>query len=111
MRVTQKYLNGLSVLVAFGRDMLSLACRMTHRDTSRAYMSPKQAANYLGLTPLNEWRSECKGQPFAKPGRPVKYIREDLDEWMRAQRVHSTSETRGNRLAAREAVVSDSRKY
>lgn len=52
-----------------------------------AWMSPKQAAEYLGLTVqhLAGLRYEHRGPKYFNPsGRIIKYRREDLDKWMDA---------------------------
>jgi len=52
------------------------------------------AANYLGLavSTLNKLRCTGGGPVFLKLGRAVRYDPGDLDEWLAAHRVRSTSE-------------------
>jgi hypothetical protein len=55
-------------------------------------MDAANAAIYLGLSvktlAMQRWRGN--GPPFVKRGR-IFYYRDDLDEWLRAGRVTSTS--------------------
>jgi excisionase family DNA binding protein len=53
------------------------------------YMNPEEAGKYLGvsLVTLQQWRYQGKGPAYMKIGGKVRYDRDDLDKWMRSQRV------------------------
>lgn len=53
-----------------------------------------QAAALLGLSTstLAKLRLTGDGPPYSKLGRRVVYRRQDLDDWVAANRCHSTSE-------------------
>ncbi|MEO4042141.1 helix-turn-helix domain-containing protein [Hoeflea sp. CAU 1731] len=61
---------------------------------SLSIRSPRQAADYLGLSvsTLAKMRVYGRGPPFVKLGRRVGYTDPDLDEWLAANRFQSTSE-------------------
>lgn len=52
-------------------------------------MNEKQAAKYVGLSAgtLQNYRCQLKGPVFIKIGKSVRYMREDLDEYLKANRV------------------------
>jgi excisionase family DNA binding protein len=55
------------------------------------YLSPAEAAEYLGITirTLAEWRHSQSGPPYIRLGGPtgrVRYARSDLDRWMGGKR-------------------------
>ena len=52
------------------------------------YLSTRQAADLLGLSPrtLERYRGAGEGPPYMKRGRQVRYVRVDLDEWMEGGR-------------------------
>jgi excisionase family DNA binding protein len=60
------------------------------------YLTPKQAADYLGLSPktLEKWRAAgTEGPPFIKMGaKAVRYDMAELDLWVKSRSRHSTSE-------------------
>lgn len=64
------------------------------------WMTPQEAADYLGLhkNTLNRWRNQDMlpietGQPrFFKVGRSVRYYQADLDAFLAAQAVNSIEE-------------------
>ena len=49
----------------------------------KTYMTTKQAAEYLGVTPstMHAWRSTGGGPVYAKMGRSVRYKVEELDNF------------------------------
>ncbi|MDE0006560.1 MAG: helix-turn-helix domain-containing protein [Rhodospirillaceae bacterium] len=53
------------------------------------YLSTRQAAELLGLSPrtLERYRGAGEGPPFMKMGRQVRYARVDLDDWMEEGRL------------------------
>ena len=55
------------------------------------YLTPKAAAEYVQSTqtPLAQYRSERRGPAYIKRGRLVFYTVDDLDNWMRANRVEA----------------------
>jgi excisionase family DNA binding protein len=59
-------------------------------------ISQREAAMRLTLSErtLERWRVSGDGPPFAKLGRRVLYRQSDLDEWIAARVVASTSERR-----------------
>ncbi len=61
----------------------------------KAYLAPQEAADYLGVPKqfLAIKRLRGGGPRYAKLGhRTVRYDRADLDAWMTASKVASTSE-------------------
>jgi len=59
-----------------------------------AYLKPPEAAAYLKVSTstLAKKRLYGGGPKFARWGRAIRYRREDLDAYMTARLVHSTSE-------------------
>ncbi|WP_227657750.1 helix-turn-helix transcriptional regulator [Candidatus Magnetaquicoccus inordinatus] len=57
-------------------------------------MRREQAAEYLGLAvpTLEKMAVRGDGPPFAKLGRPVIYRKSDLDAWIAARVIVSTSQ-------------------
>ena len=60
----------------------------------RAYLSTRQAAALLGLSPrtLERYRVTGDGPVFSKLGRRVCYARADIDGWASGRRRRSTSD-------------------
>ena len=60
----------------------------------RAYLSTRQAALLLGLSPrtLERYRVTGDGPVFSKLGRRVCYARADIDGWASGRRRRSTSD-------------------
>ena len=58
-------------------------------------MDEGEAADYLRLSErtLQGWRTKGKGPVFAKQGRRVVYLREDLLQWVRSGRVLPTDDS------------------
>ena len=56
------------------------------------YLTPLQAARIVGLSAktLARYRVKGKGPVFAKLGGRVRYLREDVDAWVRSRRRAST---------------------
>lgn len=68
---------------------------------STAYFTPQEAAEYLhtSVSTLAKLRVHGGGPTFCRIGRAIRYRQFDLDEFMTAGRVRSTSEIaqrRGN---------------
>lgn len=63
-------------------------------DLTPAYLNPKQAAVYLGLSTsqLAKWRVYGGGPAYSKASRSVRYTRDELDAWMAARVRRSTSD-------------------
>lgn len=59
------------------------------------YLRAKEAAAYLHLSPgtLADWRVKGFGPQFGKIGRVVVYRLSDLDAYVEASLVHSTSQS------------------
>jgi len=57
-------------------------------------LSLKQACNYLGVSreTLAHWRVSGSGPKFIKVNRIVAYDLKDIEDWLDARRVSSTSE-------------------
>jgi len=60
-------------------------------EPTKALLSVKEAARYIGMSAVFLSRSRLQrvgtpGPPFIKFGRNVKYRRQDLDNWIAAQR-------------------------
>lgn len=57
------------------------------------YLNPEKTSRYIGaaVQTLARWRFEGEGPPFIRVGRKIMYAADDLDEWMAARRVSSTS--------------------
>jgi predicted DNA-binding transcriptional regulator AlpA len=68
------------------------------------YYSPKDAAAYLRTSPstLAKRRLYGTGPRYCRIGRAIRYRKSDLDEFMAANTVSSTSDCRKGR--AREAI-------
>lgn len=51
------------------------------------YLSPKQAAAYLGFTvrQLECWRALGRGPKYCKCGRHVRYPLQAIEDWMQSQ--------------------------
>lgn len=64
---------------------------MSQQDAAK-YLTTKQAAAYLGLSPrtLERMRREGGGPVYRKHGRHVLYHIDDLDAWSRARAQRST---------------------
>lgn len=70
-------------------------CHADDDVAGRVYLSPAQAARFLGLSPrtLERFRETGDGPTFTRIGiRRIAYARRDLDEWLSARRYRSTSE-------------------
>lgn len=63
-------------------------------DASSALLTVEQAAEYLAVSCsyLNKLRVQGGGPVFCKLGRGVRYRKSDLQAWVDAHRVNSTSE-------------------
>ena len=61
---------------------------------SEAYLTPREAAEYLRSSPstLAKLRVYGGGPHFCRIGKAIRYRRSDLDAFMSARRVRSTSE-------------------
>lgn len=59
----------------------------------KRYLSEKQTAEYIGLSvkTLQRMRAHGTGMPFVKAGSRVLYDIADLDTYMNARKVQSTS--------------------
>jgi len=66
---------------------------MTHKPNTCVTLTVGQAATYLGLavSTLNKWRCHGGGPVFIKMGRAVRYQIGDLDNYIKNQRMDSTS--------------------
>ena len=61
-----------------------------HEDSAPRALSENQAANYIGMSRSYLAQSRMDGNrdkrtpapPFIKIGRSVRYLREDLDDWL-----------------------------
>lgn len=72
--------------------------------TDTLYMSGREAAAFLGLSPrtLDRYRVNGDGPAFHKFGNRVRYARADLEAWASARRRTSTSDTgEAGRVSAR----------
>ena len=60
----------------------------------RQYLSTREAAEYLGLSPrtLDRYRVSGDGPVFHRFGGRVRYTRSDLDAWAVARRRVSTAD-------------------
>ena len=63
-------------------------------DNASSYMSTREAAAFLGLSPrtLDRYRVSGGGPVFRKFGSSVRYARADLESWASARRRSSTSD-------------------
>jgi predicted DNA-binding transcriptional regulator AlpA len=54
----------------------------------------KIAADYLGLAvqTLRNWRNQCKGPPYIKLGKAIRYRTGDLDEYTKNRRIDPTKQ-------------------
>ena len=69
-------------------------------ENARNYLSTRQAAEWLGLSPrtLDRYRVTGEGPIFHRFGSRVRYLLADLDTWATARRRKSTSDD-GGRVA------------
>ena len=77
---------------------------MSKTNTNTLYMSGREAAAFLGLSPrtLDRYRVNGEGPAFHKFGNRVRYARADLEAWASARRRTSTSDTgEAGRVSAR----------
>ena len=73
---------------------------MTHKDfpgpvySREPLLKPDEAGGYLGFTAgwLAKLRMHGSGPKFIKLGRKIRYARSDLDAWIAASRLVSTSQ-------------------
>ena len=73
-------------------------------ETGTLYMSGREAAAFLGLSPrtLDRYRVNGEGPAFHKFGSRVRYARADLEAWASARRRTSTSDVgEASRVSAR----------
>jgi excisionase family DNA binding protein len=58
-------------------------------------LTTREAANYvrLGTPTLERFRITGDGPRFCKLGGAVRYRRDDLDAWLKARTIRSTSDT------------------
>ena len=63
-------------------------------DNAPHYLSTREAAAFLGLSPrtLDRYRVSGEGPHFHKFGSSVRYARADLESWAEARRGSSTSD-------------------
>ena len=61
--------------------------RAAHAARGSPFLSPQQAAHYLGLSvrTLQEYRSAGKGPRFRRHSRHVRYHIADLEAWSQAK--------------------------
>ena len=66
--------------------------RAARSDTTRA-LTEREVAELLGLSvaTLRAWRHRGKGPRFLRLGRSVRYLPSDLDDFVRASAVDTTS--------------------
>lgn len=57
-------------------------------------LTPKQVGDLLAVSgrTLEMWRRNGKGPAFSKEGRCVRYLRSDIDQWMRDRKGRSVEE-------------------
>jgi predicted DNA-binding transcriptional regulator AlpA len=67
--------------------------------TAPDWRTAEAAAHYLGVTTstLAKYRLTGEGPKFARIGKRIAYLKEDLDAWMLSRRVTSTAETPSHR--------------
>jgi excisionase family DNA binding protein len=73
----------------------------------KTYLSPKEAARYLGLSvrTLVEWRRTGRGPAYVRMGKltgRVRYCTHELDRWM-ADRQHAHTAAEQHAARARKA--------
>ncbi len=58
------------------------------------YLTPRQAADWLGLSvrTLDRYRASGEGPVFHRFGGRIRYLREDLQAWADARRRTSTAD-------------------
>lgn len=63
-------------------------------ENDRNYLSTRQAAEWLGLSPrtLDRYRVSGEGPTFHRFGARVRYLLADLEAWATARRRTSTSD-------------------
>ena len=56
-------------------------------------LTERQAADKLGLSDrtLQRWRETGYGPPFRKPGKSVRYVEFEIDDWINRKRYGSSS--------------------
>lgn len=66
-------------------------------ENAKNYLSTREAADWLGLSPrtLDRYRVSGEGPVFHRLGSRVRYLRDDLDTWAQAGRRTSTSDDGG----------------
>ena len=66
----------------------------TEMDSGGGYMTTKQAADFLGLSPrtLDRYRGNGKGPPFYRFGACVRYLLAEVKRWASEWRRRSTSD-------------------
>src|SRR5579863_8223282 len=82
-------------------QLQSVPCNLTNSEETMSTpkydrtLTVRAAANYLGLSAstLNKLRCTGAGPVYFKLGRAVRYDPQDLDDWLTARRVSSTSRT------------------
>lgn len=77
------------------------------RHQDEVLLDQREAAHYLKLknqNTLSNWRHQCKGPPYVKMCRSIRYRAEDLRYWAEAQRVNP--ERSNSELAQIEEEVS-----
>ena len=75
----------------------------TRMNDNRIYMSTREAAALLGLSPrtMDRYRVNGEGPPFHRFGNRVRYLRADIEAWAAERRMTSTSDDGdGKRSAA-----------
>jgi excisionase family DNA binding protein len=63
---------------------------------TEVYLTPPEAAEYLrtSVSTMAKMRCHGGGPAFTRIGRAIRYRRADLDNYMAAQLLHTTSEKR-----------------
>lgn len=58
------------------------------------YLTTDEAAAYARVSKSTLEKARCTGDgpPYFKPSKTVLYLIEDIDDWVRSRRFHSTSE-------------------
>lgn len=64
--------------------------------TQALVVNETQAAEMLGrsVQTLRNWRQQRRGLPYVKQGRSVSYLREDIENFLRANRIDPEADTR-----------------